>query len=354
MRIAIVSDFPETVPPEKYGGTELVVSNITEELVRRGHQVTLFAPKGSKTKAVLQETLDGPLRKMGLDDRHSNAVRTIAIGNVAALLKEGDFDIIHNHVGWRLLALEKMIGIPMVTTLHNPFDSYQKFVYGKFLEANYVSISLSQREKAPALNFVANVYNGIDIHGFQFSEKKGEYFAFLGRISPEKGPKEAIVAAKKAGVKLKMAAKVDAADQEYFTKEIKPLIDGKQIEYIGEVNAKEKNTFLAGATALLAPIQWDEPFGLFFVEAMATGTPVITFARGSVPEIIKPETGFAIDPKDVDGLVEALKKIQDMPEEEYKAMRRRCREHVEQHFTSEKMAEAYEKVYEKIVNKKAP
>jgi glycosyltransferase involved in cell wall biosynthesis len=217
-------------------------------------------------------------------------------------------------------------------------------VYGKFKKANYVSISKNQRKPMPNLNFTGNVYNGIEVNKFPFSEKVGNYLAFLGRMSPEKGPLQAIEVAKMAGLKLKMAAKVDVVDKDFFEGIIKPLIDNKQIEFIGEIGHKEKAEFLNNALALLAPIQWEEPFGLYFIEAMACGTPVISFNRGSVPEIIENgKTGFIVNStKEMASAIKDLDKINRID----------CRKHVEGHFTVEKMAEGYINVYKKILGKK--
>ena len=344
LKIAQVAPFEESVPPKKYGGTELVVYNLTQELIKRGHKVYLVAAGGSKTDAQLLPVFPRPLRTypeaQDIDTR--NSLKFIGIGKIMQYLKNLDVDIIHNHIGWRLLPFSPLLKAPLVTTLHGPLDiKYQKMVYGAFPKANYVSISNNQREPFPKLNYQATVYNGIDVQKFPFSEKEGEYLAFLGRMSPEKGPIEAIKAAKKAGIKLKMAAKIDAVDREFFEKKVAPLIDGKKVEFIGEVGHEGKVNLLKNARALLAPIQWREPFGLFLVEPMACGTPVIAFDRGAVPEIIEDgKTGFIV--KNVNEMADAVKKISRID-------RKACRRRVEKCFSSEKMTTSYEKLYQKIL-----
>jgi glycosyltransferase involved in cell wall biosynthesis len=341
MKIALLAPFEERVPPEKYGGTELIVSNITEELVKRGHEVHLLATGDSQTKANLIPIFPRSLRQenMAQDMKAREAMKYLGVGKALTILSDLKPDIVHNHIGWRVLPFTKLLNCPTLTTLHGPMAP-QGYFYSQFKECFFASISNSQR-KPLALNYVATVYNGIDISKLEFNEKPKDYFAFLGRMSPEKGPVQAIKIAKLAGVKLKMAAKIDAVDTEYFEKEVKPLIDGNQIEFIGEIGPQEKSDFLKNAIGLLAPIQWEEPFGLFFVEAMACGAPVIACRRGSVPEIVKDgETGLIINT--VEEGAKAIKKIK-------KIKRKDCRKHVENNFSIEKMVDGYEKVYKKIL-----
>jgi glycosyltransferase involved in cell wall biosynthesis len=344
MKIVQIAPFEERVPPIKYGGTELIVYNITEELIKRGHEVYLIASGDSETSAQLFPVFPTSIRKIpeAQDVKVRDAMKFIGTGKALKFLKEIKADVIHNHLGWRFLPFADFTTCPVVTTLHGPLDvPYMQFFHKQFSQANFVSISNSQRKPLPALNYVSTVYNGIDISKLEFNEKPKDYFAFLGRMSPEKGPVQAIQIAKLAGVKLKMAAKVDAVDQDYFKKEVEPLIDGKQIEFIGEIGPEEKSDFLKNAIGLLAPIQWEEPFGLFFVEAMACGAPVIACNRGSVPEIVKDKkTGIIIET--IEDGVEAIKNID-------KINRMDCRKQVEENFTVEKMVDGYEKVYEKIL-----
>jgi glycosyltransferase involved in cell wall biosynthesis len=342
MKIALLAPFEERVPPEKYGGTELIVSNVTEGLVERGHEVFLLATGDSQTKANLVSIFPRSIRKenMSNDMKLREALKYLGVGKAIDFLSKIDLDIVHNHIGWRILPFAGLLKCPTITTLHGPMDA-QSFFYSTFKNQPFVSISNSQRKPLPDLNYVSTVYNGIDISKLEFSKKSQDYFAFLGRMSPEKGPVQAIQMAKLAGVKLKMAAKVDTVDANYFEKEVKPLIDGKQIEFIGEIGPKEKSDFLKNAKGLIAPIQWEEPFGLFFTEAMACGAPVIACNRGSVPEIVvNGKTGFIINT--IEEGVEAVKNIG-------KINRSDCRKHVEENFTTEKMVDGYEKAYESLV-----
>lgn len=361
MKIVQIAPFEESVPPKKYGGVELVIYNIVQELVRKGHQVYLIASGDSQTKAKLLPVFPKTLRTYteAQDMKTRDSLKFIGVGKVLEYLKNIDADIIHNHLGWRLLPFSQIIKMPIITTLHGPLHiDYQKLVYGKFKKNKYISISKNQKESFPSLNYIGTVYNGIDLKKFQFSVKAKDYLAFLGRMSPEKGPVEAIKSAKRSGFKLKMAAKIDVVDKDFFKIKVSPLINHKQIDFLGEVNHKRKAELLKNAKALLCPIQWREPFGLFFIEAMACGTPVIAFNRGSVPEIIKDgETGFIVAPfnkkakPNIEGFVKAIKKIYQMPETEYKKMRYNCRKHVEKNFSLEKMTSEYEKIYYRILKK---
>jgi len=344
MKIAFISPLEESVPPEKYGGVELVIFNLVEALVDRGHEIFLLGTGDSKTKAHLIPVFSEAIRKdkQFLDPEFKQAAKFVGVGRVLDELAKLDVDIVHNHIGWRLIPFSKHIKAPIVTTLHGPLEkAQQQYIYGLYSDLPYVSISNAQREPFKKLNFVATIYNGIDPDKFDFIDVAGEYLAFLGRMSPEKGPKVAISVAKKIGLKLKMAAKIDAVDKEYFEKEIKPLIDGKQIEYLGEIGAEEKNNLLKKAYALLVPIQWEEPFGLVMIEAMACGTPVIAFRRGSVPEIVVDgQTGFIV--KNEPEMIKAIKRIGSIKRE-------KCRARVEENFTTKLMADKYEKVYQKLI-----
>lgn len=344
MNIALLAPFEESVPPQKYGGTELVVYNLTEELVKLGHQVTLVAAGNSRVSAKLIKIFETSVREMpdATDTNFRNAYKYIGIGKVAEYFNRNRFDIIHNHLGWRLLAFERLLGSPVITTLHGPLDiPYQQKVYSTYKASNYVSISLSQRRPLPELNFVANVYNGLEMSKFKFFPKPQNYFAFLGRMSPEKGPVQAIHAAKAAGVKLIMAAKVDSVDKTYFEKKVAPLIDGKQIQFIGEVDHAGKLELLGNAKALLGLIQWEEPFGLFFTESMACGTPVIAMNRGSVPELIlNGQTGFICNTQEE--AVAAISKIDSLD-------RKTCHDHVLKNFSSTRMTEGYLAAYQKVI-----
>ena len=347
LKIALLAPFEESIPPKKYGGTELIVYHLAQELTKRKHKVYLIAAGDSKTKAKLFPIFPKALRTYpkAQNLKSRDALKFIGLGKVLEYLKNIKPDIIHNHIGWRFLPFAHLFKALTVTTLHGPLNiDYQKMVYGSFSNAYYISISNNQRIPFQKLNYIGTVYNGIDVNKFPFSKKKGRYLAFLGRMSPEKGPVQAIHIAKKTKFKFKIAAKVDTVDKEFFEKKVLPLIDGKKIEFLGEVNNKEKLKLLKNAAALLCPIQWREPFGLFFIEAMACGTPVIAFRRGSVPEIIKHgKTGFIV--KNIKQAINVVKKIDQID-------RKECRKHVKKNFSIEKMVDEYEKLYYKILEKK--
>jgi glycosyltransferase involved in cell wall biosynthesis len=340
MRIAQIAPLWERVPPPGYGGTELVVGLLTDELVRRGHEVTLFASGDSITLAKLQSVHPRALR---LDS-------TVKEGNIYEMLqlawvfeRAEEFDVIHSHMGCSALPYTKLVKTPTITTLHGIFtpDNEKMFQYAK--SQPYVSISNAQREPRLGLNYAATVYNGIDVssHKFHPQPEESPYLAFLGRISPEKGTHIAIQIAKQAGWRLKMAGKVDVVDVEYFEREVKPFIDGEQIEYLGEANHVQKNALMGGAVATLFTITWREPFGLVMVESMAAGTPVIAMNFGSVPEVIvHGKTGFICN--NIEECVSAVSKVTELD-------RYACREHVENNFSVQKMVDGYEAVYRQIV-----
>ncbi len=345
IEIAQISSFEEVVPPKKYGGTELVVHNLTEELVRRGHKVTLFALGGSKTSAKLIQVYPYSLKVRTMDLKTRESYKLIGVGKILEYIKNHHFDLLHNHIGWRVLAFSSLVDIPMVTTLHGPLNiKYQRLVFGNKKNHPFVSISNSQRRFFPGLNYVATVYNGIKVEDFIFNNDPDDYLAFLGRISPEKGVVQAIKVAKAAREKLLIAAKIDPVDREYWEKKVKPLVDGKQIKFLGELGHKDKVRLLENAKVLLDPINWEEPFGLVMPEAMACGTPVIAPRRASVPEIVvNGKTGFIVSQKHmISEMVKAIKKIDRIKRED-------CRKHVEKNFTIKKMVDGYEKVYYKIL-----
>lgn len=340
MRIAQVAPLWERVPPPAYGGIELVVGLLCDELVKRGHEVTLFASGDSITLAKLESVHPRALR---LD----NAVKEYGIYEMLQLSRvyeqAGEFDIIHSHMGCAALPYANLVKTPTVHTLHGVFtpDNEKMFSYAR--RQPYVSISNAQREPRLNLNCVATVYNGIDPNTYEFHEKPQDppYLAFLGRLSPEKGPHLAIEIAKRSGWHLKIAGKVDVVDREFFETEIKPHIDGKQIEYLGEANHAQKSEIMGNAVATLFPITWREPFGLVMVESMVVGTPVIAMNMGSTPEIIAHgQTGFLCS--SVEECVAAIDKSAQLN-------RRRCREYVVQNFSGQRMAQGYEAVYQQIL-----
>ncbi len=347
LKIALVAPIEEPVPPEKYGGTELVVANIIEPLVAAGHEVHLLASGDSKTSAILHPIIPRAMRKEPHinDQRLRDVHKFIAIGKILKTLEEIKPDIVHNHLGWRLMPFRDSIKAPVVTTLHGPLvNEKDRVMYMNFADAPVVSISNSQRKPCQTLNYVGTVYNGIELSKFDYVENQGNYLAFLGRMSPEKGPKMAIEVARAFGMKLVMAAKVDMVDVEYFEKEIKPFIDGKDVVFLGEVGPEEKNKLLKNAYALLGPINWEEPFGLFMIESMACGTPAVVTNLGSTAEVVLDgKTGFVVE-NNVEAFVEALKKIPTIN-------RADCRKRVEEMFSREVMAEKYLEVYRALLKK---
>ncbi len=336
MNIALIAPLIEAVPPTLYGGTERVVSTLTEELVRRGHAVTLFASGDSRTSATL---VPCALRALRLEDALKDAVAYTLIELDMAYERAAEFDIIHNHCDYLAFPFARRSATPTVTTMHGRLDLAEvRRLNARFPEQRLVSISDAQRAALPDANWTATVYNGIDIGNYHFRPDPGDYLVFLGRISPEKRPDRAIEIARDTGMRLVIAAKVDSEDREYYQHAIAPLIDEHaQIEFIGEVDERGKDEVLGGAYAYLFPIDWPEPFGLTMVEAMATGTPVIAYHAGSVPEVVvEGVTGFICDT--VHGMVEAVARIPAID-------RAACRAHVEAHFSAAAMADGYERVY---------
>jgi len=340
MRIAQIAPLWESVPPPAYGGAELVVSLLTDELVKRGHEVTLFASGDSVSLAHLEAIHPRALRLDPGVKEHS-VYEMLQLGHVYRRSQE--FDIIHSHIGCAALPCAPLVKTPTVHTLHGGFSPDNEKLFTHFHNQPYVSISNTQREPRLGLNYVATVYNGINpaAHKFYPQPDESHYLAFLGRISPEKGTHLAIEIAKKSGWHLKMAGKVDRVDVDYFEQEIKPHIDGKQIEYLGEANHVQKNTLMGNAVATLFPITWREPFGLVMIESMVAGTPVIAMELGSTPEIIvHGETGFLCH--SVDECVDAVGRVSHLD-------RNACRDHVVNHFGVKQMTDGYEAVYQQIL-----
>lgn len=344
MRIAQVAPLHESVPPRLYGGTERVVHYLTEELVKMGHEVTLFAAGDSRTSARLVPCCERSLR---LDARIKDPLAPHVYMLEQVIKQAEKFDIIHFHIDYIHFPLMRRLKTPHVTTLHGRLDLPElRPLYEEFKEMPVVSISDAQRNPLPFVNWVGTVYHGLPRDLYRFYAKPGDYLAFLGRISPEKRPDRAIKIAERAGMKLLIAAKVDKADREYFETVIKPLLKSPWVEFIGEINDKEKNEFLGRAYALLFPIDWPEPFGLVMIEAMACGTPVIAWRCGSVPEIIEEGvSGFMVE--SLQEAVEAVEKVANLK-------RILCRKAFERRFTSEIMAFNYLKVYERLLTTYEP
>jgi glycosyltransferase involved in cell wall biosynthesis len=341
MKIAQIAPLVESVPPPLYGGTERVVSWLTEELVAMGHQVTLFASGDSRTAAELEAVVPRGLRLSGI--QNSIPYNMIMLDRVAARAHE--FDVLHFHIDFFHYPLFRRMAHKTLTTLHGRQDLPElPDIYRAFPHMPLVSISAHQRKPVPPVNWMGTVYHGLPEALHRPGRGEGGYLAFLGRICPEKGPLEAIEIARRAGMPLKMAAKVDPVDHDYFTRRVKPVLDASpHVEFIGEINDDDKSEFLGNARALLFPIAWPEPFGLVMIEAMACGTPVLAFNRGSVPEIIDPGVTGAI----VNNVDEAVRMLPHVLALDRCAVRRRF----EQRFTAKRMAEDYLKTYRALIER---
>jgi len=343
MRIAQISPLFESVPPQMYGGTERVVHYLTEELVRQGHDVTLFASGDSQTSARLVNGCDQALR-LANTGQDPLAHHTVLLDKVFS--RAEDFDILHFHTDYTHFPLSRLLRVPTVTTLHGRLDLPDlPPLYKYFDQTPVVSISQAQRMFLKRANWVGNVYHGLPQDHFRkMRSQAGDhgYLAFVGRVSPEKRPDRAIRIAVQAGMKLKIAAKVDAVDLSYFESQIVPLLELPGIEYLGEMHEFEKIELLANAIAYLFPIDWPEPFGLTMIEAMACGTPTIAFRSGSVPEIIEDGlTGFVVASEDE--AVAALRKVKNIS-------RAHCWATFERRFTACRMARDYVGIYEALTD----
>jgi glycosyltransferase involved in cell wall biosynthesis len=344
MRIAQIAPLTESVPPRLYGGTERVVSFLTEQLVAMGHDVTLFASGDSRTSAELATVWPTALRfDAGLRDAF--APHMLMIEQVSR--RADEFDVLHCHLDYWPFSVLSRQDTPFLTTMHGRLDLPElRSIYDCFPDAPLVSISDAQRAPVPDANFIATVQHGLPIDLLTPRRVQPRYLAFLGRICPEKRPDRAIRIAREAGIPLKIAAKVDRVDEAYFRDTIRPMIDGHDVELIGEINDAEKPDFLSGAIALLVPIDWPEPFGLVMIEAMACGTPVIAFNRGSVPEIVEHGvTGLIVE--DEAAAVAAIRRIPSLS-------RAVVRRNFEQRFTAERMAEDYLALYRRLAARARP
>jgi len=339
MRIAQVAPLFESVPPKYYGGTERVVSYLTEELIRQGHEVTLFASGDSETKAHLVAACRRSLR---LDKHCVDQLAHQILMLERVFQRAGEFDIIHFHVDYLHFPLSRRQSVPHVTTLHGRLDIPDLIpLYREFREMPVISISHRQRDPLPWANWQATVYHGIPADTYRFRAEPGTYLAFLGRISPEKRADRAIEIAKRVQIPLKIAAKVDRVDVDYFEAVIEPLLRDPLVEFVREIGDGEKEEFLGNAHALLFPIDWPEPFGLVMIEGMACGTPVVAYRGGAVSEIMEQgHTGFIV--KELEDAVEAVRRIPGLS-------RKRCREVFEQRFTARRMAHDYVQVYHRLV-----
>lgn len=340
MRVAQVAPLFESVPPKLYGGTERVVSWLTEELMRRGHEVTLFASGDSRTAAKLVPVTERALRLKASQLVDHSAWHQVLMGMLQE--QRDEFDVIHSHLDHVQFASLREAANHVVTTLHGrlDIDGLQR-VYEFFSNFPLVSISDAQREPLPNANWIATIHHGLPLQEYKPGPGSGDYFVFLGRIAPEKRPDTAIKVARKAGVRLVIAAKVDPVDEAYYEQVVEPLLLGSSVEFIGEVDEETKAELLRDACGLLFPILWPEPFGLAMIEAMAFGTPVITRRCGSTPEVVAHgHVGYVCD--DDDELVEAVKKVEALD-------RADCRRWVEEHFSVERMASEYERIYAAVL-----
>jgi glycosyltransferase involved in cell wall biosynthesis len=341
MKIAQVAPLTEAVPPQLYGGTERVVAFLTDELVRCGHDVTLFASGDSRTSAHLVASWPRALRLDGACDGLSPHILMLE----EVLRRASEFDVIHFHIAQFHFPSARRLAVPHVTTLHGRLDIAQFApLYREFNDIPVDSISYAQRDPLPDAGWVATVHHGLPENLLAFHREPGHYLAFIGRISPEKRVDRAIEIATACGVPLRIAAKVDPADRTYFESEIRHLLDNPLVEFIGEIGESQKAAFLGGASALLFPIDWPEPFGLVMIEALACGTPVVAFRGGSVVEVIEEGvTGFVVDC--MADAIEATRNVQRLS-------RQQCRGTFERRFNVTRMAADYVAVYERLVAKR--
>lgn len=339
MRIAQVAPLIESVPPHGYGGTERVVSYLTEELVRQGHDVTLFASGDSTTTAELIACAPRSLRTdASVIDPIAHAIYELEC--VAA--EAHRFDVIHWHLDYFHFPMSRRLGVPQVTTLHGRLDIPDiQALYREFSDMPVISISNDQRAPLPQANWAGTIHHGMPPDELVPVADAGDYLAFLGRISPEKRADRAIEVARRAGLPLRIAAKIDGVDQDYFERHIEPLLGAGHVEWIGEIGPTEKNEFLGHARALLFPIDWSEPFGLVMIESMACGTPVIAYRSGSVPEVVTDGvSGFIVD--DIESAVAAVARLDEID-------RAGCRQNFEERFAVSRMARDYLSVYDRLI-----
>jgi glycosyltransferase involved in cell wall biosynthesis len=343
MRIAQIAPLAESVPPKFYGGTERVIAWLIDELVELGHDVTLFASGNSQTRAKLVPVWPYAFR-LGRPRTDPVAVQAVLLETMAR--RAAEFDVIHCHVDWLALPLLTRSGVPFLTTVHGRLDiAGLPDVVRHFPDAPFVSISHNQRLPLPGASWLGTVYHGLPSDSLHPRFEPGSYLAFLGRLTKEKGPEEAMRIARDAGVPLRIAAKVPKGERGYFKEQLEPKIDGRDVQLTGEVNDRTKEQFLAEAAALLFPIDWPEPFGLVMIEAMACGTPVIAYRHGSVPEVIDDGvTGFVVDSEEE--AVHAVRRLGEID-------RRQVRACFERRFAARRMASEYVALYEDLVRRRA-
>jgi glycosyltransferase involved in cell wall biosynthesis len=342
MRIGVIAPIEIRVPPVRYGGTELVVHLLTEELHRRGHDVTLFASGDSVTRARLTSVAPTPTREHGRD---SSPLSVLNVAN--ALGRSEEFDFLHNHTPWEGMALAGLSSTPMLTTIHGPPEGDAVSVFHRYRGwFNTVSRS-AYRQLGRTERFAGVVYNAIDVARYPFvADPRDAFLLYLSRISPQKGPEEAIRIARAVGLPLRMAGAIHPNDRAYFRDRIEPHLDGERVQYLGEVDFDEKVALLTRARCLLAPIQWSEPFGLFMVEAMACGTPVVAYREGAAPELVRDgESGFVVDT--FEEFVAKVAEVEHLDP-------RTCRRHVAEYFDYPRMVDEYLRAYRRILDAERP
>lgn len=339
MRILQLAPLIERVPPKKYGGTERVVYTLTEELVKKGHEVTLYATSDSKTSAKLFSVFPKSLREAKIKDRYGPNIWSLLNFGIA-YKNQDQFDIIHDHHSELSLPTANLSKTPVVITLHGAFNATNKRLFEELRNPYLVSVSKAQTLSAPNLNYIGNVYHGLFMEDYPFSEKDKGYLLYVGRISMEKGVHHAIEVAFHLNLPLIIAAKLESPDFDYYKGYIEPYLSD-QIQWIGEVDEKTRNDLMSNAICFLHPVTWKEPFGLTLIEAMACGCPVVAFRKGSIPEIVQHgKTGYVVD--DVDEMIQAVMAIKSISRIE-------CRNYVLQNFNEKNMADGYEKIYKKIL-----
>lgn len=347
LRIGEISPLNLPIPPKKYGGSEKVIFNLCQELPKRGHKVFLFGTGNSKVDCELIPILEKGLWEKKVKD--SGAYYAYEMAIIAIKARKLKLDILHDHLGPLSLPLNGLIDIPLVHTLHVPFNNPDRPWVYQHLNSKLISISLAQRKAAPHLNYVANIYNGVDMNFYHFNPNPKDYFLWVGELSPRKGIFEVIKVAKKMNLPLVLAGRIppprQKTDYEFFQKYIQKELNKKNIKYIGEKTPEQLKSYYKNAYAFLFPLQWEEPFGLTMIEAMACGTPVVAFRRGSVKEVVKhSKTGFVVPPLNkqrsvnYQGFIEAIKKLD-------KISRLQCRQWVEKNFSTKVMIDNYEKLF---------
>lgn len=341
MKIAQIAPLAERVPPKRYGGTERVVYTLTEELVRRGHEVTLFASGDSETSARLESVYPRALREAKLRDIYgTNEYTLLHVGQAYEL--QDEFDIIHDHIAPISLSTANLATTPVVMTMHGPFTGKNRKLFELLRGPHIVTTSQSQLYPLPNINHAATIHHGLNMEDYPFSAEHDGYLLYVGRICEEKGVHYALDVAQVLDIPLILAAKLEPFDAPYFKQYIEPRLS-ERIKWVGEVGEEERNRLMSRAKAFLHPVIFREPFGLTLIEAMACGCPVVAFNRGAIPELIKTGvTGYVVE--DVEGMIDAVRNIDGI-------LRSACREHALGNFSAAKMADSYEELFKKLVNK---